>query len=87
MANDSKNEMLDTLRGLVRDALRLRSEGAVYARLARAGGAVDGYLRALVDSGIASQSELLQLIAEERAKIDGPATGHVRPELDSILAA
>lgn len=84
---DSKRELLENLRGLVREALRLRREGAMYARISRAGGAVDGYLTALVDSGVASRGELLELIAKERARVDGPATGAARPELDSILAA
>jgi hypothetical protein len=87
MAKDSKKQMLETLRGLVREALRLRREGAMYARLSRAGGAVDGYMTALVDSGIATRSELLALISAERAEQDGPSTGSVRSELDSILAA
>jgi hypothetical protein len=87
MGNNSKKEMLEILRGLVREALKLRRDGAVYARLARASGAVDGYLRALVDAGVATRSELLDLVTEERVKLDGPATGGVRTELDSIIAA
>lgn len=87
MSKNAKAEMLETLRSLVRDALRLRHEGAVYARLARAGGAVDGYMRALLDSGAVTQRELLDLIAGERAAMDGPASGAMRPELDSIVAA
>jgi hypothetical protein len=87
MAQDAKKQMLETLRKLVREALRLRREGAMYARLSRAGGAVDGYMNALVDAGLASRGELLELLAAERAAHDGPATGAARPELDSILAA
>lgn len=87
MGNDSKAEMLETLRGLVREALQLRRAGAVYARLARASGQVDGYLRALCDAGVATRSELLTIVSEERVKLDGPAFGGVRSELDSIIAA
>lgn len=87
MGNNSKTAMLETLRSLVREALRMRREGAGYSKLARAGGTVDGYLRAMIDSGIASRAELLDLVSAERAKLDGPATGTVRGELDSIVAA
>lgn len=87
MGDDSKRQMLETLRGLVHEALRLRREGAAQVRLVRAGGAVDGYSSALLDSGIASRAELLALIVAERAQLDGPATGRVRTELDSIAAA
>lgn len=87
MGHQSKTEMLETLRGLVREALRMRREGAVHHRLARAGGAVDGYLGAMVDAGVATRGELLALVSEERAKMDGPATGTARTELDSSIAA
>lgn len=84
---NSKAEMLQTLRTLVREALLLRRRGSAYARLTHASGSVDGYLRALVDSGVATRAELLTLISEERAAVDGPATAGVRPEFDSIVAA
>jgi len=87
MANMSKTEMLETLRGLLREALRLRREGAVYARLAHANGAVDGYMRAIVDAGFCDSRELLALVAAERAELDGPATRALRSEAASILAA
>lgn len=84
---DSKPQMLENLRRLVRDALQMRRAGASQVRLVRAGGAIDGYSRALLDSGIASRSELLALIAAERTRLDGPATGSPRSELDPIAAA
>jgi len=87
MAKKSKTEMLETLRGLLREALRLRREGAVYARLAHAGGEVDGYMRAILDAGFCDTRELLAVVAAERAAADGPATGTLGPEATSILAA
>ncbi len=74
MEKKSTAEMFSTLRGLLREALVLRSEGASAARLARANGSVDGYMRALLDAGFASQRELLDLVARERAAVGGPAT-------------
>ena len=70
----SKSEMLETLRAMLRDVFRLRVDGVAYARLARAHGYVDGYMRVLLETGIADKSELLEIVAEERNRIDGPAT-------------
>ncbi len=71
----SKSEMLETLRAMLRDVFRLRMDGVAYARLARAHGYVDGYMRVLLETGIADKGELLEIVAEERNKVDGPATG------------
>ena len=77
MANASKTEMLENLRGMLRDVLRLRTEGVAYAKLSRAHGYLDGYMRVLLETGLFSQKELLMLISEERNHHDGPATGIV----------
>jgi hypothetical protein len=86
MANKSKAEMLSTLRTLLRQALVLRSEGVPYARLAHANGAVDGYLRALLDSGLATQAELLAVVSAERAAVGGPATKTLSAEPVLLVA-
>jgi hypothetical protein len=78
MASASKTEMLENLRGMLRDVLRLRSEGVAYARLSRAHGYLDGYMRVLLETGLFSQKELLALISEQRNQHDGPATGIVK---------
>ena len=75
MANASKTEMLENLRGMLRDVLRLRTEGVAYGKLSRAHGYLDGYMRVLLETGLFSQKELLALISEERNLHDGPATG------------
>ena len=62
----SKAEMLATLRSLVQDMLWLRHEGVSQGRFARAHGYVDGYIRVLLDAGLASERELLDLVVEER---------------------
>ena len=77
MASASKTEMLENLRGMLRDVLRLRTEGVAYAKLSRAHGYLDGYMRVLLETGLFSQKELLSLISEERNLHDGPATGIV----------
>jgi hypothetical protein len=70
----SKAAMLENLRVMLRDVFRLRRDGAAYARLSRAHGYVDGYMRALMESNVATQQELLDLVAAERTRLDGPAT-------------
>lgn len=75
MSDDrSKAAMLENLRAMLRDVFRLRREGAAYARLSRAHGYVDGYMRALMEGNVATQKELLDLVAAERTRMDGPAT-------------
>jgi hypothetical protein len=74
MATQGKEELLENLRSMMRDMLRLRSEGGAYAKLARAHGYVDGYMRVLLEAGIADQKALLALVADERRKFDGPST-------------
>src|SRR5262245_44359167 len=86
MANTSKTEMLENLRGMLRDVLRLRTEGVAYGKLSRAHGYLDGYMRVLLETGLFSQKELLALIAEERARYDGPATGIVTEEVRDARA-
>lgn len=78
MATQSNYELLENLRGMVRDMLKLRTDGGAYAKLARAHGYVDGYMRVLLEAGIADHKSLLALVAEERRKHDGPATTAVR---------
>ena len=82
MATQSNHELLDNLRGLVQDMLRIRSAGGVHAKLARANGYVDGYMRVLLEAGIADHKTLLALVVDERRKFDGPATTALRSELE-----
>jgi len=87
MATQSKTELLDNLRGMVRDMMRLRSEGGAYAKLARAHGYVDGYMRVLLETGIADSKTLLGLVADERRKFDGPSTRELRLDAEVEVEA
>ncbi len=69
----SKDEMLTELRAMLRDVFAAQASGALHARVARAHGYVDGFMRALLDTGIAGKQELLELVASERQQISGPA--------------
>ncbi|MBN2193474.1 MAG: hypothetical protein JW751_11725 [Polyangiaceae bacterium] len=80
MAKQNKRELLDNLRGMLREAFLLREQGVAYAKLTRVHGFVDGYMRVLMDTGIASQRDLLALVAETRAEALGPGTREVEAE-------
>jgi hypothetical protein len=69
----TKVEMLTELRTMLRDVFVAKSSGQTYARLARAHGYVDGYMRALLDSGLTTKDELLAIVSAEREHISGPA--------------
>jgi hypothetical protein len=83
----TKDDALRELRSLLRAALVATAAGGDHARLSRAHGLVDGYLRALLDLGVASRSELLGLVAAERERAGGPATRVVDVSADEIAAA
>jgi hypothetical protein len=69
----SKAEMISELVTMLRDVFAARTDGAAYARLARAHGYVDGYMRAMMESGVISKEELLRIVAQEREHAHGPA--------------
>jgi hypothetical protein len=76
--------MLENLRMMLREVFRLRTQGAEYARLARAHGYIDGYMRVLLETGVAEKQELLSLVAAERSRIDGPATRSVEADIAAV---
>ncbi len=76
----TKTQMFDELRSLLRDAFNSRDAGAPAAHLARAHGYADGYMRAMMDSGLANQRELLSLVGEQRRRAHGPAYREVAVE-------
>jgi hypothetical protein len=69
----TKVEILTELRAMLRDVFVAKSAGETYARLARAHGYVDGYMRGLLDTGLVGKEELLALVAAEREQVSGPA--------------
>ena len=75
----TKAQMLDELRKMLRDLFKAQQEGTSHPRMARAHGYVDGYMRVLLDGGIADKRELLELVAQERARVCGPPTRELMP--------
>ena len=83
----SKAEMLAELKTMLRDVFAARDAGTSHPQMARAHGYVDGYMTALLDSGICDKKELLALVAAQRASAHGPSTIEVRPEVAAEAAA
>jgi hypothetical protein len=77
----AKSEMLTELRMMLRELFQARQQGATYTRYARAHGYVDGFMRALLESGITTKDELVALVAAERVAVHGPAVAHPSPEV------
>jgi hypothetical protein len=69
----TKAEVMVELRRMLGDVMAASAAGATHARFARAHGYVDGYMRALLDLGCATQPELLEVVATERERSRGPA--------------
>jgi len=82
----TKAEMLNELKVMLYEALLAKANGAASPRLARAHGLVDGYMKALLHAGIASNQELLALVADARATVDGPASVELSTRDDSVAA-
>jgi hypothetical protein len=82
----AKHEILDDLRDMVRDLFSARESGEAYARLARAHGYVDGFMRGLLETDVASKEEILEIVSQERERASGPAI-RTLDEGDAVRAA
>ena len=79
-----KAEVISELRSMLSDVFTAKERGEAYGRLARAHGYVDGYMRALLELGVATKDELLEVVNAERERSSGPA---MRPIADLVEAA
>lgn len=82
----SKGEIIAELRTMLRDVLAASAVGTRYARIARAHGYVDGYMRALLDSEVATRAELIEVVAAERERVSGPAVEVLEAPTDQAVA-
>jgi len=82
----TKADMLNELKVMLYDALLAKTRGVTYPRLARAHGYVDGYMKALLDAGLATNQELLSIVSEARTTVDGPAVAETTPASDEAAA-
>ncbi len=62
----SKEELLSRVCELIEQVTEARFEGTAYAKLARAHGYADGYMRALMDAGLVDRDELLRTVGKAR---------------------
>jgi hypothetical protein len=69
----TKAELLTQLQTMLRDIFSAAAAGTTQAKIARAHGYVDGFMRALLDTGAADHQELVALVASERERVSGPA--------------
>jgi hypothetical protein len=83
----TKADLLGELKLMLNDMLAARARGVAPYRLARAHGYVDGYMRALIETGAATQKELLAVVAAERKEVFGPALLERSPLSDADIAA
>lgn len=63
----TKSEALQQVQSMVAEVTRARFEGGAYAKLARAHGYADGYMKALLDLGIVERDDPRGLSTETRA--------------------
>jgi hypothetical protein len=82
----SKAELHEILRALLRESLRLQEYGANGSKLALAQGYVDGFIRALVESGLSDHKALLEVVREVRGELGGPATGTLEKRTTTLAA-
>lgn len=61
-----RKQTMSRLRTMVHELYDARYSGASAGRIYRAQGLADGYMRALIDMGIAKETELLALMQEEQ---------------------
>jgi hypothetical protein len=64
-----KQDLLDRVRELVAEVTRARFEGSAHAKLMRAHGYADGYMRALLDAGLADRESLIAVVGDARRDV------------------
>lgn len=82
----SESELHEILRSLLRESMRLHTEGASGLRLGRADGYVDGFVRALVESGLADHASILAIVKGVRREQAGAPTGELKTDSATLAA-
>lgn len=83
----TKTQLMGELKALLNDFLIAKTNGVTYPRLARAHGYVDGYMKALLETGVFTKKELLAIVAEQRTAVHGPAILEATPVPGAEVAA
>jgi hypothetical protein len=79
-----REKLLRALRDRLHEAFMARYQGSAYARIARATGYADGYMQALLDTGLVAEKEMLGLVGEERQR--ALRTDHPLEATDGVAA-
>lgn len=85
LSSKSQPELHEILKSLLRESMQMHAGGAAGPRLSRADGYVDGFMRALVESGLSDHATILTIVRDVRRELGGPATA--RLEADSATLA
>ena len=85
-SSKSASELHDILKGLLRESMRLHADGASGQCLGRADGYVDGFVRALVESGVSDHASILALVKGVRRELGGPATSELQADSATLAA-
>jgi len=72
---------------MLTDIFVAKAAGETHTRLSRAHGYVDGFMRALLETGTVSKEELLDIVATERERVAGPAMRTMDPQTGNFRAA
>ena len=59
---------------MLQRAFRLRLQGGQHHQLVRAQAYADGYMRAMIEQGVATETELLSLVTRVRQGLEGAPT-------------
>ena len=65
----SKRDARRKLREMMNELFEIRYRGADAVRISRAQGLADGYMRALNDLGVLEETELLELVDDQRQRV------------------
>lgn len=79
-------EVISDLRTMLADVFAAKAAGKAYARIARAHGYVDGYMAALLELGVVSKDELLEIVNTERERASGPAMRPLAEVVEAVAA-
>jgi hypothetical protein len=85
-SSKSQLELHEILKSLLRDSMRLHADGAPGSRLGQADGYVDGFIRALVESGLSDHALILAVVRDVRREVAGPSTGAVTADGATLAA-
>jgi hypothetical protein len=86
---ETKIEVVTELQRMLKDMFSASEAGALPARLARAHGYVDGYMRALLVMNVVTRTELLNIVTTERRLFSERTRGNASmlPKRDETAAA